>query len=156
MDFPASLPWMLEYRTGSVVMTTLCRRPVRFISTSGDTDAKIVTPQIPVGCDGWRRIGETEWHPLSDIPEEWMPFLQRERGTALDPRPKVEVPDGRKLWEEMYRRSLLGRSRTFRQAFALFCKENGYWPARSWPLMPTEEKDEYRLVKDVPREELTQ
>ncbi len=77
MTYPDDLPYMLEYRCGSVVLTTLPRTPVVNISTSGDTNAKIVKPNIPYGVTGWRRCGEMEWRPLSELPAEWMPFLNR-------------------------------------------------------------------------------
>jgi len=86
MTYPDDLPHMLEYRVGTVVLTTLCRRPVEYISTSGDTNADIVRPRIPFGCDGWRRVGTRLWQPLSTLPKEWMPFLNRERPGPLDPR----------------------------------------------------------------------
>jgi hypothetical protein len=89
MTYPPDLPWMLEYRVGATVIMTLPRRPVFFISSSGATDAAIVHPQIPYGCTGWRRVGEEAWRALETLPDHWRPFLQRERGTELDPRHKI-------------------------------------------------------------------
>jgi hypothetical protein len=65
---------------------TLCRQPVRFVGSSGTTNAATICPRIPSGCDGWRRAGENDWRELKTIPPHWMPFLNRERGTELDPR----------------------------------------------------------------------
>jgi hypothetical protein len=89
MIYPDDLPHMLEYRLEYAVVTTLCRTPVRSISTSGDTNARIVKPRIPLGCTGWRKVGETTWRPLDTIPPNWMPFLNRERPSEMDPRPKL-------------------------------------------------------------------
>lgn len=88
--FPADLPWILEYQVGRTVRMTLPRREVRFVGTSGDTDANEVCPRIPLGATGWRRAGEMEWRGLEEIPRHWLPFLQRERETEMDPRPKMK------------------------------------------------------------------
>jgi hypothetical protein len=62
--YPDDLPWILEYRVGSTVRTTLPRRSVAYVASSGVTDAPIVCPQIPVGCSGWRRACETARGPV--------------------------------------------------------------------------------------------
>lgn len=66
-------------------------------------------------------------------------------------------PNGAKIWEKMYYRSRTGKGkRTFNAARGLFAVENNLAsPDPSWPFMPREEKDWYRLVEDVPRENLT-
>lgn len=87
MNFPSDLPWILEYRVGTVILTTLPRRHVQSVGTSGNSDAAVVRPRIPLGCDGWRRRGETQWHALDQLPKDWLPFLNRERGTEMDFRP---------------------------------------------------------------------
>jgi hypothetical protein len=74
---PDSLPWMIEWRVGKVVLTSLPRRAVESISSSGDTNADIVRPQIPMGCTGWRLPDEPEWRKMGELPKEWMPFLNR-------------------------------------------------------------------------------
>lgn len=43
---------------------------------------------------------------------------------------------------------------TFRQAEALFVKENGYWPPRDLPYMPKNHHDWSRKVRNVPEHEL--
>jgi hypothetical protein len=91
LTFPEDLPWMIEYRVGSTVRITLPRVPVHYVSSSGSTDAAIVCPRIPLGCTGWRRAGELAWRSLKDVPRAWMPFLDRERGTEMDPRPKPKA-----------------------------------------------------------------
>jgi hypothetical protein len=85
-SFPDDLPWMIEYRCGGTVRTALPRRPVEAVSTSGDTNARIVCPTIPHGCTGWRLPGNLCWRKLESLPPHWLPFLNRERGTWLDPR----------------------------------------------------------------------
>lgn len=87
MNFPPDLPNILEYRCGDTIRTTLPRRPVESVSTSGKTTAAIVCPQIPYGCTGWRKVGEEAWRMLDTIPASWKPFLQRERPSAMDFRP---------------------------------------------------------------------
>jgi hypothetical protein len=85
VTFPEGLPWQLEYRVGETVRVTLPRRPVQSVSTSGKTDADEVCPQIPLGADAWRRP-DGPWQSLDAIPPAWLPFLQRERPSALDYR----------------------------------------------------------------------
>ena len=91
MEYPADLPEIIQYRTGKITRTSLCRRPVRYIGTSGCTDAALVCPRIPIGADAWRVQSSDQWRPLSELPEAWLPFLNRERGTEMDPRPKVKT-----------------------------------------------------------------
>jgi hypothetical protein len=67
-------------------------------------------------------------------------------------------PSGPAKWKRMYFRA---RSRkwnaTFRQAAAMFAKENYWcWPDPTWPFMPVNRYDVYRLVADVPPEKLIQ
>lgn len=88
MIYPADLPNVIEYRCGKTVRISLPRQPVKYISTSGNTNAAQICPMIPYGCDGWRLSADKDWRPLKTIPAHWMPFLNRERGTELDPRPK--------------------------------------------------------------------
>lgn len=77
-------------------------------------------------------------------------------GKVFKPRRITQRPDGPKLWERMYYRSRTGKgARTFRAAMALFASENNWgWPDPKWPFMPRNELDTYRLVGDVPREDL--
>lgn len=88
MVFPDDLPAILEYRLGPVLIRALPRRPVAFVGSSGKTNATDICPQIPYGATGWRLVTEEEWRPLETLPASWMPFLNRERGTQHDPRPK--------------------------------------------------------------------
>ena len=30
---------------------------------------------IPFGADGWRLSGETEWKPVSALPQHWLKYL---------------------------------------------------------------------------------
>jgi superfamily II DNA or RNA helicase len=65
---------------------------------------------------------------------------------------------GPAIWERMYYRSLTEKgAKTFVAAEALFAVENYFqYPDRRWPFMPTDERDLFRLVSDVPRERLIQ
>jgi superfamily II DNA or RNA helicase len=83
--------------------------------------------------------------------------LQEMGGDIFSPRRVSRRPDGPQLWERMYWRSRTEKGRrTFRAAATLFAMENNWcWPDPSWPLMPTNERDWWLLVEDVPRERLT-
>lgn len=91
MKFPEDLPEILYWRMGECVKPTLCRRPVSYQASSGRTDAPEVCPQIPYGADGWRLSDDEPWRPLSELPQAWLPFLNRPRGSEMDPRPKVQT-----------------------------------------------------------------
>lgn len=92
IDFPADLPAIIEYRCGPVVIRSLPRRPVVYISTSGNTNCRDVHPVIPPGATAWRLVTEDKWHPMNTIPPAWMPFLNRRRNWEHDPRPAFNEP----------------------------------------------------------------
>lgn len=85
-------------------------------------------------------------------------------GDIFRPRRIYHRPNGAKLWKSMYWRSrtreitkkdgtvkIVGYDRSFRSAEVVFAQENYWqWPDRRWPYMPKDERDLYRLVKDVP------
>lgn len=77
MEFPDSLPCILEYACGPVVIYALPRTPVSSVGSNGQTNEAIVHPQIPYGAYGWRLTNREEWQPLSSLPTEWMPYLNR-------------------------------------------------------------------------------
>ena len=96
MVFPDDLPIILEYRLGTYpsgvcTVVALPRTPVKFLSTSGNTNAHDVCPKIPFGCTGWKRMGDLEWKPVSELPESWLPFLNRKRPSEMDPRPPTRT-----------------------------------------------------------------
>jgi hypothetical protein len=72
--------------TPGVILTALPRRPVRIKGSNGESDAAVVRPRIPYGATAWSVDGET-WRPLHELPNHWMPFLNRQRGTEMDARP---------------------------------------------------------------------
>lgn len=82
--------------------------------------------------------------------------LKEYKGEVYKPRPICQRADGPELWKRMYFRARSPKwSATFRQAFAMFARENNFqWPDRSWPYMPINPADEYLKVVDVPRERL--
>lgn len=88
MIFPNDLPGILHYRVGNTVIVTLPRKPVQFVGSGGSTTAATVCPRIPYGCSGWRRVSETEWRGIDTLPVAWLPYLNRERGSEMDPRTK--------------------------------------------------------------------
>lgn len=87
--------------------------------------------------------------------------LREMTGDIFRPRHIYKHPNGPAIWEKMYWRSRHGKGeRTFRAAMALFAREAmerncGFaYPDPMWPFMPIDEKDKFRLCKDVPRERL--
>lgn len=82
--------------------------------------------------------------------------LKELRGDIFKPRTVCRQANGPKLWERMYNRSKTEKgARTFAAAFALFAQENYWqWPDLSWPLMPVNHDDRYRLVSEVPMDRL--
>lgn len=63
------------------------------------------------------------------------------------------MPDAAKLWEELYHARKWGKL-TWRQLFALFHKQHGYWPSWSLPYMPLHRVDMALRVRDTPPERL--
>lgn len=77
-------------------------------------------------------------------------------GEIYKPRRVAMKPDTQKKWESMYYRARSKKwNATFRQAEAMFFRENWYWPPRTLPLMPKDPVDWSRKVIDVPKERLT-
>jgi hypothetical protein len=95
VEFPADLPEILCYRLGTyhgqeVILKQLPRTPVHYVGTSGCTNAAQVCPRIPHGATGWKHAGEEGWRELCTLPRHWFPFINRERGTEMDPRPGLK------------------------------------------------------------------
>ena len=80
--------------------------------------------------------------------------LRAVEGDIVKQRRVAKRHDTEDLWRKMYYR-MRNADRTFRQAEGFFFYENHYYPPRDLPLMPTNETDWFRSVKDVPRERLT-
>lgn len=75
-------------------------------------------------------------------------------GDIFQPRKVSSDPTAADKWEKVYWRCKK-TGKTFRQAEALFAKENNWeYPPRDLPLMPKEENDWFRRVAEVPYEEL--
>jgi hypothetical protein len=83
--------------------------------------------------------------------------LREMEGAIFKPRRISKSPSGPNKWALMYLRSCYERGwRTFRQAEALFARENNWsWPDPSWPLMPTRVEDWYEMVHRVELDKLT-
>ena len=80
--------------------------------------------------------------------------LRPVEGDIYKPRRVKVIPNQEQIWERIYFR-MKRAQRTFRQAEALFAKENHWnWPPRDLPMMPTKPLDWYRVVGDVPAENL--
>ncbi len=74
--------------------------------------------------------------------------LREYRGDILKPRRVSMQTDTEKLWTAVYFR-MKKTGKTFRQAEALFYRENGYYPPKTLSRMPRDEGDWYRKVEDV-------
>lgn len=81
--------------------------------------------------------------------------IKEHEGDIYRPHRIKQRQDTLDLWTGCYYRARKSKNgMTFRQARGLFCHENHYYPPGNLPLMPREEIDWYRPVKDVPRERL--
>ena len=79
--------------------------------------------------------------------------LKPVRGDIFRPRVVRQRDDTTEQWKRMYFR-MKRAGMTFRQAEALFFREQHYWPPRDLPLMPREHGDWFRTVDAVPTEAL--
>lgn len=80
--------------------------------------------------------------------------LKEMSGDIYKPRRTYTQSDVLRKWEQCYHRCK-NTDRTFNQARGLFAYENNFqWPPNNLPLMPRDELDWFRSVKDVPRERL--
>lgn len=83
--------------------------------------------------------------------------LKRVDGEIYKPRREKMTPDTQKKWDTIYYRAKSQKwNATFRQAAAMFFRENYYWPPKTLKLMPQKPDDWFRKVSDVPREGLIQ
>lgn len=82
--------------------------------------------------------------------------MKEMHGDIYKSRTVAKFPGAVDVWIKMYHRSLRGKGvKTFRAAEALYAYENKWqWPSRTWPYMPREYPDFFRLVPDVPRDRL--
>ena len=77
--------------------------------------------------------------------------IREHEGDIYRPRVTVKKADTEQLWERMYYRAKNSRNEmTFKQARGHFFKEQHYYPPETLRLMPLDELDWYRTVKDVP------
>jgi superfamily II DNA or RNA helicase len=80
--------------------------------------------------------------------------LREMTGDIYKPRREYGKPDAEKKWLQYYFRAKKA-DMTFKQAMGFFAYENNWrWPARNLPMMPLDELDWFRKVKDVPYERL--
>ncbi len=79
--------------------------------------------------------------------------LTWQAGDIYVKRVRRDVPGAQKKWVSMYFRALKGNM-TFNQATGLFFQENRFWPLKNLRFMPKTPRDWYRLVREVPRENL--
>jgi superfamily II DNA or RNA helicase len=100
---------------------------------------------------GWEARGAKRSRPVVATDDR----LVEMHGDIYRPHRISRQPDGKERWRKMYYRSRTERgAKTFRQAAALYAHENGSYPDPTWPLMPIEQHDWFKLVADVPRERL--
>lgn len=79
--------------------------------------------------------------------------LVQQKGDIFPARIRRERADTQKLWNTMYCRAYQGNM-TFRQAEALFCHENYYWPPRTLALMPKTLDGWFRKVRELETDNL--
>lgn len=80
--------------------------------------------------------------------------LKEMLGDIYRPRRTTQSPDAQQIWERVYYRAKKS-GMTFRQAEALYAKENNWeWPPRTLRLMPVRERDWFLPVSEVPVSEL--
>lgn len=81
--------------------------------------------------------------------------LREQKGDIYKPRRVKAVPGAVDKWRRMYYRAKAS-GMTFRQAEALFAKENNWcYPPRDLPMMPVADYDWNLKVREVPAERLT-
>jgi superfamily II DNA or RNA helicase len=81
--------------------------------------------------------------------------LREVKGEIYKPRVQKELPNTQQLWTQMYWRARSKKwNATFRQAEAMFFRENYYWPPRTLHLMPKNPADWFSKVAEVPNEAL--
>lgn len=81
--------------------------------------------------------------------------LKPVEGAAYKPRFVKREDDTEDKWVECYYRAKSKKwDATFREAEALFVKENGYWPPHDLRLMPHQLSDFFEKVNQVPMERL--
>lgn len=83
--------------------------------------------------------------------------LKRVDGEIYKPRRERMAPDTQKKWDVIYYRAKSQKwNATFRQAEAMFFRENYYWPPKTLKFMPRDYDDRFRKVAEVPKERLIQ
>jgi ATP-dependent helicase IRC3 len=83
--------------------------------------------------------------------------LKRVNGEVHKPRRVKLEKDTAQKWSRMYYRAKSVKwNATFKQAEAMFFREEHYWPPHNLPLMPKEPGDWFRRVANVPHENLIQ
>jgi len=119
-------------------------------------------PIVCPKCSGIRRTGRTcpscgyEAHKRSRSVVQIDGSLRQVDGPINRPRRVKREYNTAELWKKMYYRATRSKrwDPSYRQAEALFMKENGYYPPRDLPFMPKEASDMWRRVGDVPKESL--
>jgi superfamily II DNA or RNA helicase len=96
-------------------------------------------------------------HPRARMVVQVDGTLKKVSGDVYKPRREAMKPDTQQLWERIYYRARSQKwNATFRQAQAMFFRENHYWPPKTLRLMPKEGGDFFRKVADVSKGALNQ
>lgn len=81
--------------------------------------------------------------------------IRQMRGDIFKPRKVSLTPATERAWESMYWRAYHSKKgMTFTQAYGFYFHQYREWPPKDLPLMPKNQGDWHRKVKDVPRSEL--
>jgi len=83
--------------------------------------------------------------------------LREVKGDIYRARVTKIQPNTQQLWDRTFWRAKSQKwNATFRQAEAMFCRENHYWPPRNLKNMPNNPGDWFSKVSKVPKESLIQ
>jgi superfamily II DNA or RNA helicase len=117
-------------------------------------------PIVCIRCTMIRMSGSVcpgcgyEQHSRSRMVIQASGNLKEMAGDIYNPRRTMKSPTAGSIWKNHYYRAR-NRGATFNQARALFAYENNWqWPPHDLPLMPIEERDWFKRIKDVPVERL--
>ena len=110
-------------------------------------------------CGAVREFGNICATCKKEIPRRGRLVIQQDGalkyidGRIYKRRKVSQQSDTEQKWKACYYRCK-HRRKTFRQAYTLFRRENGYYPPTDLPLMPKEKNDWYARVPDVPYSDL--
>jgi hypothetical protein len=82
----SGLPWLIEWSLpdsrchGPVILTSILRRG----PGAPELKRAIAKPYVPYGVTAWKLPDGTDWHPICQLPPEWLHVLRREVSVVED------------------------------------------------------------------------